>query len=154
MMSILKHILQIRFSYHFSYALLSSFVSSNFSFGNFYNFMLSVTSKQPFSIYFRKFSNLNNSHSTAYFIILLQTNSINFFVNAPQWVLDIFYAAHSWAAFSFLQFADGKQIFHIIVWFQIVCFCCLNNTVYDFTGFSSCYCVNHYPVLFVMFYRT
>ena len=41
----------------------------------------------------------------------------------------------------------GKQVFKIIIRFQIVGFCCFCNTVYNGAGLRPCNCIDHDPVL-------
>ena len=39
----------------------------------------------------------------------------------------------------------SEQILKVIVWFQVVCFCCFRNAVDDRTGFRAGNCIDHDP---------
>ncbi len=43
----------------------------------------------------------------------------------------------------------SEQVFKVIIWFQMVCFCCLRNAVDDRAGLVSGNCIDHDPVLFL-----
>lgn len=49
-----------------------------------------------------------------------------------------------------MQVSLSKQVFKIIIWFQVVCLCRLCSIVDDRAGFGACNCIDHDPVLFLM----